>query len=133
LVRFGKIKTWHIATHLAKRLVREMAQPLNCLQNTFKLENLTSAKVISYSTLKSLNVMYAIKDKHFLDVPSVLTELIKFLALNTELDAVKDLTAEGRDLKSTLNELKKGIILATKAAQTTSNKVNVQKILVESL
>lgn len=133
MVRFGKIKTWHIATHLAKRLVREMAQPLNCLQNTFKLENLTSAKVISYSTLKSLNVMYAIKDKHFLDVPSVLTELIKFLALNTELDAVKDLTAEGRDLKSTLNELKKGIILATKAAQTTSNKVNVQKILVESL
>lgn len=133
MVRFGKIKTWHIATHLAKRLVREMAQPLNCLQNTFKLENLTSAKVISYSTLKSLNVMYAIKDKHFLDVPSVLTELIKFLALNTELDAVKDLTPESRDLKSTLNELKKGIILATKAAQTTSNKVNVQKILVESL
>ena len=77
--------------------------------------------------------MYAIKDKHFLDVPSVLTELIKFLALNTELDAVKDLTPESRDLKSTLNELKKGIILATKAAQTTSNKVNVQKILVESL
>ena len=36
--------------------------------------------------------MRAIKDQNFIDAPSILTELVKFLTLHTEFDSIKELT-----------------------------------------
>ena len=46
------------------------------------------AKVIFYSVLKSLDVLGNIQAVDYRDSPIVSTELVKFLSLNTTVDAV---------------------------------------------
>ena len=65
------------------------------------------AKVIYYTVLKSLNVMNNIQTADYRDFPVVSTELVKFLSLNTSVEAVDRLETVTNTLALSFGEINK--------------------------
>ena len=59
--------------------------------------------------------------------PTVSNELVKFLAVNTEFQSIKDLQTSLTTLESDVSSMKKDIVNLGKGLQTTSNKVDQLK------
>ena len=56
------------------------------------------------------------------DAPAVSMELVKFLSMNTSVEAVDSLVAQTAGFKSTINELTKSLAQVRKEAGTVGNK-----------
>ena len=54
-------------------------------------------QIIFYSTLRSLDRMALILTKNYWDAPAVSTELVKFLSMNTSVEAVDKLVDQMRE------------------------------------
>jgi hypothetical protein len=88
------------------------------------------AKQIFWEVIKSHDIMARYKDKSFKNDPSILSEYVKFLIMNTEMDIVNQLVKRvsllGEKVLSMIKELK----AAEAKASLASNGVNtVQKAI----
>ena len=91
----GKEKAWHVTTKLATALLLEMSKPREGTFDSLELgfENKSfNARVGFYNTLRSLDAMQEITKCNLSDHPAVLQELVKFLSMNTSVEAVDVLT-----------------------------------------
>ena len=70
-------------------LILEVNKPREGALNSFEAGNgISISKVIFYSVLKLLDTMSEISALDYRDSPVVSTELVKFLSLNTSVEAV---------------------------------------------
>ena len=88
---------------------------------------------IFYSTLKSLDLMGSIRRVGFANDSVIASELVKFLALNTEFDTIKNLADENVKIRQECEDVKKDAKEATKSASTLSNKLDDLKRYVEGM
>ena len=98
--KFNAKKAWNITTRLARTLLIAIYEPRSGLSKAFRTRKPRQIKeTIFRSTLKSLDIMTSLSKSGFLNSPIVANELIKFLAINTQVEAIERLTKELADLK----------------------------------
>ena len=123
--KFGDKKAWHVTTKLASALILEVSKPRENTFNELETDNENksfNARVVFYNTLQALDIMLEISSVNFGDHPSVSTELVKFLSLNTAVDAVDKLALESSTMKGTLETVVQDVAGNTKSLSTLSNK-----------
>ena len=82
---------------------------------------------IFWAVLKSHDIMAAYKRLNFKNHPSIATELIKFLAINTSFEAIERVTAKVAFLEAEALSYKKQIAEAVKTASASANKADEAK------
>jgi hypothetical protein len=128
--RFGTKKAWHVTTRLGRRMFLEVGEPRNGVQNFFKAGfNEQVCQRIFWSALKSHDVMARYKRHNYKDDPSVSSELVKFLAINTGYEVLESLTIKVAELERGLSAMQKEASAATKSASSAGNKADaIQKV-----
>jgi len=121
--RYGSKKAWHITTRLAKSLIDKVATPRNSVHNSFTIKRPSQvSKAIAYSSLRSLDLMMNISAVNFKNSPIITAELSKFLALNTNYEAVEQVQKKVTSIESDTLAMKKDVKSAISAANTAGNK-----------
>ena len=122
--KFGTRKAWQVTTKLGRVLIQEVGRPRIGTTNKFPAgkQNLVLAYVF-WATLKSLDKMSEIAELDFENHPSVGTELVKFLSINTSVEDVEQLKSQTSNIVNNIKELKKEVGITTKNASTNGNKV----------
>ena len=90
-------------------------------------------KVVFYSVLKSLDVMSDIQSVDYRDSPVVSTELVKFLSLNTAVDAVDRLEEQSDNLVEEVKQISNDMKQASRVATTVGNKGDELKKYVDAI
>jgi len=121
--RYGTKKAWNITTRLAKSLIEKVATPRNSIHNSFKIKKPTQvSKAITYASLRSLDLMMDISQVNFKNSPIITAELSKYLALNTNYEAVEQVQKKLATIESENTSMKKEVKSAVSAANTAGNK-----------
>jgi hypothetical protein len=132
--KFGSKKAWHVATRLGRRMLLEVASPRNSVQNSFMAgKNDQVCQRIFWSVLKSHDVMARYKKLNYKDDPTVSSELVKFLAVNTGFEVLDALSSEMVVVKSEISSMKKELQASVKASGAAANKADESKKLYELL
>ena len=125
--KFGPDKAWHVTTKLATALIEVMFKPRRGTLNLFSAgDSQQISAVIFYVVLRSLDKMGKIKNLNFKDHPSVNTELVKFLSLNTLVEVVDKLQKD-------YVELSKNTTATCKSLNTLGNKLDTSSSLLADL
>ena len=123
--KFGTKKSWHVTTKLACALINHIGVPRRGVMNAFKAGDAQRInEVIFLATLKSLDRMQKVMEDNFKDSPAVSTELVKFLSMNTSVEAVDRLTEQSSEFKTAIAELTKKLAGVGKDGGTVGNKVD---------
>jgi len=131
---FSTKKAWHVTTKLAISMIQYIAKPRNVVHNSFKIHDPRAiGKVISFSNFRSLDRMMEIYSLEFKNSPVVTAELTKFLALNTNYNAVEKLQKQMLEVTETCTKVTKEAQAATKSANTVGNTVDGVKGDIKSL
>ena len=91
------------------------------------------AKVVFYSVLKSLDAMSDIQAVDYRDSPVVSTELVKFLSLNTAVDAVDRLEVQSDNSVEEIKQISSDMKQASKIVSTVGNKGDELKKAVDAI
>ena len=92
-----------------------------------------NARVVFYNTLRSLDVMSEISSVNFADHPAVSTELVKFLSLNTAIEAVDQLVSKTSTLETSVCQMQKDVGGAVRTITTVGNKHDTLSTQVKEL
>ena len=123
--KFGSAVAWHVATRLMTVLILKIAEPCHGVAMSLKAANQKQiAQVTMLASLWSLDIMRNIQRLNFEDYPAVANELVKFLAVNTEFESIKDLQTLKATMKSDIDLMKKDLANFIKAQSTMANKLD---------
>jgi hypothetical protein len=134
VAKFNHTKAFHVTTMLARRLIVAIFEPRNGVLKTFKAGDMGQiTKAMFWSTLRSLDVALEIKRIGFANHPLVSAELVKFLTLNSGVEAIEQLQTRVEALETQLTEANKLAKAADKSATTACNKADLTKTTHELL
>ena len=123
--KFGSPKAWHVTTRLAKRVLDEVGTVRQSAQGGFEAGNAVKiCQNIVWAVLKAHDVMAEYKRLSFKNHPSVATELVKFLAINTSFEAIEKLVSQTKVLETEMSDMKKQVATAVKSAASSANKAD---------
>ena len=126
--KFGSKKSWHITTKLATALIREIGTPRRGAMNSFEAGDAQQInQVIFYAVLRSLDKMTLVVGQNYKDAPAVSTELVKFLSMNTSVEAVDRLVEQSAELKSSYADMARKVAAASNTSTTVGNNCNKLK------
>ena len=132
--KFGSKKSWHITTKLATALIREIGSPRRGAMNAFEAGDAQQInQVIFYAVLRSLDKMTLVVEQNYKDAPAVSTELVKFLSMNTSVEAVDRLVEQAAELKTSCADMARKVAAASNTSTTVGNKNNLLKEEVSDL
>ena len=132
--KFGAAKAWHVTTRLGKRILDEVGTTRQSAQGGFEAGNAVRiCQNIVWAVMKAQDTMSEYKRLSFKNHPSVATELVKFLAINTSFDSIESLVAKGIAQEAKLVAMNKEVTNAVKAATTAANKGDESRKTVEAL
>jgi hypothetical protein len=119
--KFGPTKAWHVTTWSEHHAM------------VFKALFRSEIKPRFVNKLKSHDVMASYKWLDFKNHPSIATELVKFLAINTSFEAINRLRSKTVVLELEIADFKKKLNEATKTASLAANKADEAKRLTDLL
>jgi hypothetical protein len=126
LAKFNHTKAFHVTTMLARRLIVTIFEPRNGVLKTFKAGGMGQiTKAMFWSTLRSLDVALEIKKIGMANHPLVSAELVKFLTVNSGVEAIEQLQTRVEVLEAQLTESNKLAKAADKSATTACNKTDL--------
>ena len=132
--RFGTKKAWHVTTRLGRRMLLEISLPRNGVQHSFQPgKNDQICQRIVWSVLKCHDIMARYKRHNYKDDPTVGSELVKFLAVNSGYEVLDTLKVDMTSVKADVATIKKDIAVAIKAAGQASNKADEGKKVQDAL
>jgi hypothetical protein len=132
--KFGSRKAWHVTTRLGRRMFLELDAPRNGVQNFFKAGfNDQVCQRIFWSVVRSHDVMSRYKRNNYKDDPSVSSELVKFLAINTGFEVLEKLTVKVTEMERVVLAMQKETAAATKSAMSAANRADDAKKLCDAL
>jgi hypothetical protein len=118
----------------SKRILDEVGAQRYGVQNAFQVgDSRQICQQIVWAVLKSHDVMLAYKRLNFKNHPSIATELVKFLAINTSFEAIEKLTTQVACHQLEIFDYKKNMAAATKSAALAANKADEAKKLFDQL
>jgi hypothetical protein len=123
--RFGTKKAWHVTTRLGRRMLMEISVPRNGVQNSFQPgKNDQICQRIVWSVVRCHDIMARYKRHNYKDDPTVGSELVKFLAVNSGYEVLDSLKIEMVSVKADLATVKKDILSSVKVANAAGNKAD---------
>ena len=132
--KIGTSKAWHVTTKLAMVLIAEVRKPREGALHSFNAgDGISMAKVIFYLVLRSLDVMSEIAAVDYRDSPVVSTKLVKFLSLNTSVEAVDKLETVTGELSESFKYITKTVTAQVKSLHSVGNKHDELKKTVEAM
>ncbi len=132
--KFGSKKAWHVTTRIGRRMFTEIAVPRNGVQMAFQAgQNAQITQKVAWSVFKSHDIMARYKRNAYKDDPTVASELVKFLAINTGIEAIDRVVTEVEVMEVEVTTTKREATRASRAASTASNKVDELKKVVDAL
>ena len=84
-------------------------------------------QVIFYAVLRSLDKMTEVVVQNYKDAPAVSTELVKFLSMNTSVEAVDRLVEQVAEMKSSYGDMSRKVQGAGNTSTTVGNKTDKLK------
>jgi hypothetical protein len=106
----------------------------NGVQNSFQAgQNNQICQRIMWVVLKSHDIMARYRRHNYKDDPTVSSELIKFLAVNTGFEVLGVLSNHMTSTLADVAALKKEVAAANKAASSAANKLDETKKLYDQL
>ena len=109
-------------------LILEIAEPRHGVALSLKAANQNQiAKVTLLASLRSLDIMREIQRLNFENHPAVANELVKFLAVNTEFDSIKNLQTDVAQIQKDVTHALRKISNILKTQQTIANKTDQLK------
>jgi hypothetical protein len=134
LAKFGKVAAWSLTTRLATRIFEDIAEPRSGVVGTLSIGgNMAICPRVFWSVIQSHDVMESFKSAAFIDHPSISSEYVKFLSVNTGIEAIHKLEATVSTLQDQAVVQAKAVRDATTAASSASNKADEAKRLVAAL
>jgi hypothetical protein len=104
------------------------------MQNAFHVGNSRQiCQQIVWSVLKSHDTMGKYKCLNFKNHPLIVTELVKFFAINTSFKAIEKLTTKVSALECKASKNRKQLAAAVKAASLAANEADEAKRLSDQL
>jgi hypothetical protein len=132
--KFGSKKAWHVTTRIGRRMFTEIAVPRNGVQMAFQAgQNAQITQKVAWSVFKSHDIMARYKRNAYKDDPTVASELVKFLAINTGIEAIDRVVTKVEVMEGEVTTAKREATTASRAASTASNKVDELKKVVDAL
>jgi hypothetical protein len=132
--KFGPAKSWHVTTRLAKKILDEVGTIRQSAQGRFEAGNAVKiCQNIVWAVLKAHDVMTEYKRLSFKNHPSVATELVKFLAINTSFESIEKLLAKAAIMEGEVGKMKKQVASSVKAAASAANKADKSQKLSDAL
>ena len=126
--KFGIKKSWHITTKLSTALIKEIGIPRRGAMNSFEAGDAQQInQVIFYAVLRSLDKMTQVVGQNYKDAPSVSTELVKFLSMNTSVEAVDRLVEQSAEWKVSFGDMSRKVQGASTTSTTVGNKCDQLK------
>jgi len=93
--RYGSKKAWHVTTKLAVSLMEYISSPRTVIHNSFRVGNhMSVSKAVTFSFLRSLDLMIEIEKLEFRNSLVITSELTKFLAMNSNYESVESFQKE---------------------------------------
>jgi hypothetical protein len=130
----GTKKAWHVTTRLGRRMLMEISVPRNGVHNSFQPgKNDQICQRITWAVLRAHDIMGRYRRLNYKDDPTVSSELVKFLAVNTGYEALDVLKVKMQTVETDLAALKKEAAAATKTAHTATNKCDEIKNICDLL
>ena len=84
-------------------------------------------QVIFYAVLRSLDKMTEVVSQNYKDAPAVSTELVKFLSMNTSVEAVDRLVEQVAEMKGSYGDMSRKVQGASNTSTTVGNKIDKLK------
>jgi hypothetical protein len=132
--KFGSAKAWHVTTRLAKRILDDVGTQRYGVQNAFHVgDSRQICQQIVWAVLKSHDTMTQYKRLNFKNHPSISTELVKFLAINTSFESIEKLTSKVCILEAEAATTKKLLAISEKASSSAGNKADEVRKLCDAL
>lgn len=130
--KFGSKKAWHATTCIGRGMFTEIAVPRNGIQRAFEAgQNAQITQKIAWAVFRAHDIMARYRRHAHKDDPTVASELVKFLSVNTGIEAVKCVVLKVAEMESDASGAKReaaqAIKAAVKAAGMASNKVDELK------
>ena len=140
LAKFSNKRAFHVTTRLAKRILLEVYKPRMGVAKTFKtgVKGVdVIAQKIFWASMQSLDIAMEIRRVGIMEHHLVASELVKFLAVNTGIEAIEKLQTQVDQGQKTIQEAAKAAKEAGASAKTTANqlvdKLAAQTRLIEGL
>ena len=113
---------------MATALIRDVALPRRGALNSFEAGKAQQInRSIFYAVLRSLDRMTLILGQNYKDSPVVSTELVKFLSMNTSVEAVEKLVEQTATFQLSFVEMQRKLNTVVKDCGTVGNKVDSVK------
>jgi hypothetical protein len=128
--KFGSKKAWHVTTRLGRRMMMEITSPRNGIINSFQVgSNDQICQRIFWPVLKSHDIMARYRQNSSKDDPTILSKLVKFMAVNTGFEALEVLGTKIMCMETDMTALKREAANLAKAAALAANKADEVKRL----
>jgi hypothetical protein len=134
VARFSSSKGWSLITRLALCILEDVSTPRNGVVNAFEIgDNSLICKRIFWAVIRSHDIMERYKHHSFKNDPAVSAEYVKFLVMNTGMDAIDALVKQNEALRIKVEALTGQVTIADSKSATASNAVAEQKKLILDL
>ena len=130
MAKLSKEKAMHIGSSMKAALIEFVAEPRSgvvaSLQTIGERAHINNSQLVFWATLGSLDKMAAVTELDFKNHPKVSSALVKFLAVNTGMEAITSLETRLDKIDVELKE-------AVKTAKTCASTAATAKLLVDEL
>jgi hypothetical protein len=132
--KFSVKKAFHVTTRLAKRIMTKMYAPRQGILKAIKAGNLgQTLAAIFWATIQSLDIGLGFKQIGMDNLHVVLSELVKFLLVNTGYESISGLEIKVASLEAQASEIQKTTRNLEKSVVTATNKSDELKKTCEAL
>lgn len=119
---YGSKKAWHVTTKLAVSLTEYISSSRTVVHNSFRVGNhMSVSKAVTFSFLRSLDLMIEIEKLEFRNSPVITSKLTKFLAMNSNYESVRKKKEEVKTLTDGISKAMKKAASAFKSVGTVGN------------
>jgi hypothetical protein len=132
--KFSSARGWSLITRLATRILIEVAGPRNGVKHNFVTgRNDVIVKQIFWDVIRSQDIMARYKNSGFKNDPSVSSEYVKFLIMNTGMESIDQLEKKQGSLEERVHTLGKEFKVCEAKSSSESNGASTVKTAVEAL
>jgi hypothetical protein len=123
-----------LITRLGARILIEVAGPRNGVKHNFITgRNDIIVKQIFWAVIRTQDIMARYKRMGFKNDPSVSSEYVKFLIMNTGMDAIDQIEKKHEVWEAQVKAMSKEVKVADTKATSASNGANCAKSSVEAI
>jgi hypothetical protein len=115
--KFTAPQAWSLTTQLVRRIFSDLHTARMGTTRTMGKDRVVICTTLLWSAFKTHDAMAAFENANFEDHPSISSEYVKFLAMNSGFEALEEVTGQLKVMKDHLKDMQGGLKQADKKAE----------------